>query len=231
MSVEWVRIRECCMEKNLGISSNIINYVREHSLREPDVLARLRDETAAIPQAMMQITPEQGQFMAWLVHALGVKRAIELGTFTGYSSTVVALAMPEDGHLIYCDVSEQWTSIARRYWAEAGVAHKIELRIGPGIETLRGLIADDQAGTFDFAFIYADKDGYPDYFELCLQLVRTGGVLAFDNMLRGGTVADPEKQSDGVLAMRAMNDTLHRDERVSISLLPFADGITLALKR
>ncbi len=207
-------------------------YIRHVSLREPDVLARLRAETAKLEDAMMQISPEQGQFMALLVETLGARRCLEVGTFTGYSALAVALALPQDGRLIACDVSEEWTSIGKRYWAEAGMAHKIDLRLGPAVETLDRLVQGGQAGSFDFAFIDADKPNYDTYYERALTLLRPGGIVAIDNVLWGGSVIKPEKDKDpNTLAIRALNKKISADNRVTISLLTIGDGLTLARKR
>jgi predicted O-methyltransferase YrrM len=181
--------------------------------------------------SIMQISPEQGQFMRLLVEMIGARRAIEVGTFTGYSSISVALGLPEDGRLVACDVSEEWTDIARRYWAEAGVADKITLHLAPALETLDSLVAAGEAGAYDFAFIDADKGGYMDYYERCLVLVPEGGVIAVDNVLWEGRVADPEDTDESTEAIRAFNTKLLADERVSLSMLPLADGLTLARKR
>ncbi len=201
------------------------------TVREPPVLARLREETAKLPEGGMQISPEQGQLMAFLVETLGVRRALEIGVFTGYSSTRVALALPQDGHLVACDVSDEWTSVARRYWREAGVEKRIELRLGPALSTLDALLAEGAAASFDFAFVDADKENYPPYYEKCLALVRTGGVIAFDNTLWSGRVANPEDRSETTVAIRALNKTLAADPRVSASLVPIGDGLFLARKR
>jgi caffeoyl-CoA O-methyltransferase len=179
----------------------------------------------------MQISPEQGQLMALLVQALGAKRAIEIGTFTGYSALWVALALPSDGRLVCCDVNAEWTAIGQKFWAKAGVARKIDLRIAPALETLERMLAGGEAGAYDFAFIDADKTGYDAYYERCLQLLRRGGMIAIDNVLWGGSVADPKKRSADTLALRALNKKIHRDERVAMSMLPIGDGVTLALKR
>ena len=179
----------------------------------------------------MQISPEQGQFMRLLVKALGIRRAIEIGVYTGYSSLSVALAMPEDGRIIACDVSEEWTSIARRYWKEAGVDHKIELRLAPALETLDILIENDLGNSFDFAFIDADKAGYKVYYERTLALLRPGGLIAVDNTLWNGSVADMSNQTEDTIAIRELNELIHADERVDMSQLPVGDGLTLALKR
>lgn len=217
--------------KTLRLDQRLYAYLLSHSLREPEVLQQLRQETAQHPLQAMQIAPEQGQFMALLVQLMGAKRALEVGVFTGYSSLCVALALPPDGQLVACDVSEEFTAIARRYWQKAGVADKIDLRIAPAIETLDHLIATEQSGTFDFAFIDADKSSYDSYYERALQLVRAGGLIAIDNVLWSGDVADPGIQDTRTNALRALNQKLHQDQRVTLSLVPIADGLTLALKR
>jgi predicted O-methyltransferase YrrM len=201
------------------------------SLREPDVLRRLREETARLPMARMQISPEQGQFMSLLIQLMNARKTLEVGVFTGYSSLCVALALPPEGQVVACDISEEWTRIARRYWDEAGVAGKVALRIAPALETLDRLIADGQAGTFDFAFIDADKGNYDGYYERALELVRVGGLVAIDNVLWSGRVAQPEDEETDTAAIRAFNERLHGDERVALSLIPIADGLTLALNR
>lgn len=201
------------------------------SLREPGTLLRLREETASDPSARMQISPEQGQFMALLVRLIDARRCLEVGVFTGYSSLAVALALPDDGRIVACDVSERWTSIARRYWAEAGVAHKVDLRLAPALETLDALLAAGEAGCFDFAFLDADKENYPGYYERALALLRPGGLLVADNTLWSGRVADPENAEATTVALRHFNELVHHDERVDLSLLPVGDGLTLARKR
>ena len=217
--------------KTIGLSDELAAYVVEVGAREPALLARLREETAALPQHDMQIAPEQGAFLAMLVELTGARRCIEVGTFTGYSSTVVALALPEDGRLVCCDVSEAWTALASRYWNEAGVAHKIDLRIAPAAETLDQLLADGEQESFDFAFVDADKTGYDGYYERLLQLVRPGGLIAFDNTLWSGKVLDREPADDDTRALQALNLKLAGDERVTLCLLPVADGVTLARRR
>ena len=217
--------------KILNMTDELYDYMLSVSLRELPVLRRLREETASHPMAQMQISPDQGQFMNFLVRLMGAKRTLEVGVFTGYSSLSVALALPPGGRIIACDVSEEWTSIARRYWEEAGVAHKIDLRLAPALETLDGLLASEQAGSFDFAFIDADKTNYDGYYERALQLLRSGGLIAIDNVLWSGRVADPSVQDKDTAALRALNDKIHRDERVLVSMLPVADGLTLALKK
>jgi predicted O-methyltransferase YrrM len=217
--------------KTMGISDELAAYVVEVGTREPDVLARLREETAAIPQHNMQIAPEQGAFLALLVELIGARRCIEVGTFTGYSSTAVALALPEDGQIICCDVSEEWTSLARKYWAEAGVTGKVDLRIAPAAETLDQLLAGGQESTYDFAFVDADKAGYDAYYERLLRLVRPGGLIVFDNMLWGGDVLDTDPSDEDTKALQALNAKLAHDERITLCLLPVADGVTLARRR
>ena len=215
----------------IGLSDELSAYVLRMGAREPAVLAHLRQETAALPQHGMQIAPEQGAFLALVVELIGARRCIEIGTFTGYSSTVVALALPEDGRLVCCDVSEEWTSLARKYWDEAGVAGKIDLRIAPAAETLDRLLADGEQDGFDFAFIDADKAGYDTYYERVLRLVRPGGLIALDNTLWGGQVLDPDTDDKDTRALRALNAKLAADERITLCLLPLADGVTLARRR
>jgi caffeoyl-CoA O-methyltransferase len=216
--------------KTLGLSDELAAYVVEVGTREPDVLARLRAETATLPERNMQIAPEQGAFLAMLVELTGARRCIEVGTFTGYSSLTVARALPDDGTLVCCDVSEEWTALASRYWAEAGVEQKIDLRIAPASETLDGLIGEGEESSYDFAFVDADKSGYDEYYERLLRLVRPGGLIVFDNMLRDGRVLDPD-QDDDTRAIDALNRKLATDDRISLCLLPVADGVTLARRR
>lgn len=218
-------------KKTLGLDNQLRDYLLSVSVREPDILQQLRQETTRHPMAMMQIAPEQGQFMALLVQLLGATKTLEVGVFTGYSSLCVALALPQNGKIVACDVSEEYTSIARRYWEAAGVAHKIDLRIAPALETLDELLATGHAETFDFAFIDADKANYERYYERSLQLIRPGGLIAIDNVLWSGQVADPKIQDNRTKVIRALNEKLHQDERVTLSLVPIADGLTLALKR
>jgi predicted O-methyltransferase YrrM len=218
-------------DRRLQITDEIHRYLVDHSVREPDVLARLRDATASLPQAQMQIGPEQGQLMALLAKLVGAKRCIEVGVFTGYSSLAVALALPEDGRILACDVSEKWTAIARRFWREAGVEHKIELKLQPAVRTLEELLAAGDTGCYDFAFVDADKPAYDTYYELLLKLLRPGGLMALDNTLWSGAVADPNEREPNAVALRALNEKLHRDERIDLSLLPVGDGLTLARKR
>jgi predicted O-methyltransferase YrrM len=217
--------------RSLDLTDQVYDYLLEVSLREHPVLARLREETAELPLSIMQIAPEQGQFMRLLVQILGAKRCLEIGTFTGYSSLSVALRLPADGQIIACDVSVDFTEIALRYWAEAGVADKIDLRLGPAIETLDDLLKEGASGSFDFAFIDADKENYLPYYERCLKLIRPGGLIAVDNVLWNGSVVDPEKTDADTLAIRELNQKLRDDERVDISMVPIGDGLTLARKR
>ncbi|MEH2227091.1 class I SAM-dependent methyltransferase [Nostoc sp.] len=218
-------------KQSIGLDNQLYNYLLSVSLREPEILEKLRQETANHPRSGMQISPEQGQFMSLLVQLIGAKKTLEVGVFTGYSSLSVALALPADGKIIACDVSEEFTAIARRYWQEAGVADKIDLRLAPALETLDELLATGQAETFDFAFIDADKENYDGYYERSLQLIRPGGLIAIDNVLWSGQVADEQNQDESTQAIRALNEKLHHDERVTLSLVPIADGLTLAIKR
>lgn len=207
------------------------DYTLATWLRDSDLKRRLREETARLTAGGMQIGPDQGQLMALLARSIRARRALEIGTFTGYSALCVAEALPPDGRLIACDVSADWTAIARRYWQEAGVAEKIDLRLGEAIDTLYRLIGEGQAGTFDLAFIDADKANYERYYEACLLLVRKGGLILIDNVLWGGRVADPAKQDDDTAAIRALNLKLRDDNRIDLALLPVGDGLTAALKR
>ena len=219
------------MRHTIEMTDRLYDYLLEQSLREPEVLARLREETAAMPEAMMQISPEQGQFMALMVELTGTTRYLEVGTFTGYSSLAVALALPPEGKVMTCDVSETFTSVARRYWDEAGMADKIEFKLGPAVESLEALVAGGDRDSFDFAFIDADKTNYERYYELCLELVRPGGLVAVDNVLWNGKVADPAVDDEDTSAIRALNHKIKSDPRVTIALLPISDGIYLARKR
>jgi len=220
-------------KRTLSIDDRLHDYIIATSVREDALLRRLRDETAKMPMSMMQLSPDQGQFMGLLVELIGARRAIEVGTFTGYSSICVARALPADGELICCDVSEEFTGIARRYWREAGLDGKIDLRLAPATDTLDALLAEGQEGRFDFAFIDADKENYHHYYERVLRLLRRGGLLTVDNVLWDGRVADPAIGKDDVdtTAIRQLNDRIYKDERVSISLVPIGDGLTLARKR
>ena len=216
----------------LALTEQLYAWLQANSLREPDILRRLREETLATnPLAIMAISPVQGQFLMLLLKLIQAVRTIEIGVFTGYSSLCTALTLPANGQIIACDVSEEWTAVARRYWAEAGVADKISLHLSPATETLDALLAAGQAGTFDFAFIDADKANYDHYYERALQLVRPGGLLVFDNMLWYGKVADESVQDEDTVALRTLSVKLHHDERVFVSLIPVGDGITLAIKQ
>jgi caffeoyl-CoA O-methyltransferase len=217
--------------RTITLTDELLAYVNSVGVREPAVLRKLREETAPLAQHDMQIGPMQGAFMSLLVRLIGARTCLEVGTFTGYSSTVVALALPDDGKLLCCDVSREWTDVARRYWAEAGVADKIELRLAPAVETLDQLLAEGQEGSFDFAFIDADKTGYDAYYERALRLVRRGGLIAIDNTLQHGRVVDASSDSDNVRAVRALNQKIRDDDRVEMVLLPLADGLTLAVPR
>jgi caffeoyl-CoA O-methyltransferase len=214
-----------------AVTEPLAEYVRSVTLREPELLRRLREETAPHPRAQMQVSPEQGQFMSLLVRMIGARKTLEVGVFTGYSSLSVALALPADGRLVACDVSEEYTSIARRYWKEAGVDSKIDLRIAPALESLDRLIKGGEAGSFDFAFIDADKVNYWNYFERVLVLLRPGGVAGIDNVLWHGRLIDANESDPDTLALREFNRRLHTDERVWISMVTIGDGLTLALKR
>ncbi len=219
------------MARGLFFPEAISDYLLSVSLREPPILRRLREETASHPKANFQIAPEHGQFMALMIQLLCARRTIEVGVFTGYSSLAVALALPADGSIVACDISEEFTSVARRYWREAGVDHMIDLRLKPAIDTLTGLIAQGQGGRFDFVFIDADKSSYESYYECALELLRPGGLIMVDNVLWSGRVLDPSDQTADTVALRAFNKKLHADSRVSLSMIPLGDGVTLALKR
>jgi predicted O-methyltransferase YrrM len=217
--------------RTIEVTERVWEYLVRETVREPDALARLRQETLSLPNAQMQIAPEQGRFMALLVELLGARRTLEIGVYTGYSALSVALVLPPDGRLIACDVSEDWTKIARRYWLEAGVAEKIDLRLATALTTLDQLLAEGQAEAFDFAFIDADKGNYLAYYERCLSLVRAGGLIAADNALWSGAVADPTRNDDNTRAIREFNATVTNDPRVTTSLVPIGDGLLLARKR
>ena len=217
--------------RTIELTEPLYQYLLAHGVREHPALARLRAETAAHPQANMQIAPEQGAFMQLLVRLIGARRCLEVGTFTGYSSLAVALALPADGRLTTCDVSAEFTAIAERHWREAGVAGRIELKLAPALDTLAALVAAGAAGSFDFAFIDGDKANYPRYAELAIQLLRAGGLLAVDNVLWDGKVADAAVRDADTAGIRALNAMLKSDPRVEVSLVPIADGLYLALKR
>jgi len=218
------------MPRTLNLTDTLYQYVLNHSLREHPAQTGLRAATRKHPHAGMQIAPEQGQFMAMLVKLLGARRTIEIGVFTGYSALSVALALPDDGKLLACDISDEYTRIGQPFWEQAQVASKIDLHLAPALKTLDARLASGESGHYDFAFIDADKSSYDAYYERCLKLVRTGGLIAIDNTLWGGEVARPSKDAD-TLALQALNIKLHADERVDLSLLPFSDGLTLVRKR
>lgn len=217
------------MAGDLLLPQNVYQYLQRVSLREPPALQRLREETASHPRARMQITPEHGQFLGLLLRLMGARRTLEIGVFTGYSSLAAALALPRDGRVVACDISEEYTAIARRYWKEAGVDRMIDLRIAPALDTLRDLIA--RGDSFDFAFIDADKTNYANYYECALKLIRPGGLIMVDNVLWSGRVADETEQDEDTVALRRFNEKLLGDERIALSMLPLGDGVTLALKR
>lgn len=217
--------------ETITVDDQLYDYILDVSLREPPLLEELREETARMPASDCQISPEQGQFMAFLVKLIGARRTLEIGVFTGYSALWVAQALPEEGQIVACDISEAWTAVARRYWKEAGVDDKIELHLAPAAETLNRLIEEGQGGSFDFAFIDADKAGYDTYYEQCLTLLRPGGLIAIDNVLRDGRVIHERPPSEGTRAIQRLNRKLHTDPRIDLSLVPIADGLTLARKR
>ena len=208
------------------LPEKIARYIHEHAVREPEILRELRAATASVPYSGMQIGADQGQLMALLVKLMGAKRCLEIGTYTGYSALAVALALPEDGSIVCCDVSEEWTAVGKPFWKRAGVEKKIDLRIGPALETLKNL-----KGPFDFVFIDADKPNYVSYYERCLQLLRRGGLIAVDNVLWSGEVANEKARDELTVALRRFNDHVSKDERVELAMLSIGDGVTLALKR
>lgn len=214
----------------LNLTPELYQYIVDTSLREPPVLAELRAETATLASRNMQIAPEQGQFLQLLIQMLGAKKTLEVGTYTGYSALSVALALPADGQIIACDINEEWTEMAKRYWQKADVASKIDLRLAPALDTLDELIAEGQQGSFDFVFIDADKSNYCNYYDKAMQLVRQGGIVAVDNVLWHGAVADKTINDSQTSAIRALNEKILHDDRVTMSLVPIADGLTLARK-
>jgi predicted O-methyltransferase YrrM len=216
--------------RTIHLDDALYNYFQRVGVREPDILSRLRAETMAMPHGGMQICPEQGQLMGFLVRLMGARKALELGTFTGYSALSVVLAMPAEGRLVACDRSTEWTDIARRYWREAGVDDRIDLRIGKALDTLDALIAGDETGTFDFVFIDADKKNYNGYYERALVLLRANGLIAIDNTLWSGRLIDPNDHEPATEALRALNEKINADNRVDMSMLPIGDGLTLARK-
>ena len=218
------------MSRQYSFDERTYQYLLRTGVREPEVARRLREETQTLPNAVMQIGPDQGQFMQLLVQLLRARKTIEVGVFTGYSALWVALGLPDDGRIVACDISEEYTSMGKRYWKEAGVDHKIDLRLAPGLETLDGLLPSERE-TFDFAFIDADKTNYENYYERALKLVRAGGLIAVDNTIWSGRVADPAEQTADTVAIRKFNEKLLGDDRITLSMLTVGDGLTLALKR
>jgi predicted O-methyltransferase YrrM len=217
--------------RTIRLDDRLYEYLLQVSLREAPILRRLREETSRLPNAGMQISPEQGQFMALLIKIAGARKILEIGTYTGYSSLAMALALPPNGEIIACDLSAEWTAVAARYWAEAGVAGRIDLRLAPALETTAALLEAGEELTFDFAFIDADKERYGDYYEASLKLLRPGGLIAVDNTLWNGRVAEEAAQDPDTLAIRAFNKRLKSDPRIDLSLVPIGDGLTLARKR
>ncbi len=218
-------------KKTLNLTEPLYDYLLDVSLRESSVLHALREETDRHDMARMQISADQGQFMAFLLKLIQAKRVIEIGTFTGYSTLAMAQALSHDAKIITCDVNDEWTLIARHYWSKANEDHKIDLRLAPALETLDALIADKQNNRFDFAFIDADKQNQKNYFERCLTLVRPGGLIAIDNVLWGGSVIEPDDHTDDTIAIRNLNSALKDDTRIDLSLVPIGDGLTLARKK
>lgn len=217
--------------RTLNLSDDIYAYLLEHGVRESPALAALREETRPMRMAGMQISPEQGAFMALLVRLIGARRALEVGTFTGYSTLALAEALPEDGRVTACDVSEEWTAIGVAAWKAAGLDHKIDLRLAPALETLDALLEQEEGDRYDFMFVDADKRNYDGYYERGLRLVRPGGLIAVDNVLWGGSVADADRQDEDTRAIRALNDKIHHDTRVDAVMMPLGDGLTLARRR
>lgn len=217
--------------RTLGLSEDLQRYLHAVSLREPPLLQSLREETAIRSDARMQIAPEQGQFMALLLKLMAARRTIEIGVYTGYSALSTALALPPGGYVLACDIDPDATDIAQRYWRRAGVADRIDLRLAPALETLDAEVRAGSLGSYDFAFIDADKEGYPAYFERCLALLRPGGLIAVDNTLWNGRVVEADVADDDTVAIRGFNERLLGDDRVDLSLVPIADGLTLARKR
>lgn len=219
------------MSRNtIFLNDELYQYLCDKSLREPEILRELRETTATMASSSMQISPEQGQLMGLLIKLMNAKKTIEVGVFTGYSALSVAMALPENGRMVACDINEESTQVAREFWHKAGVANKIELRIAPAKETLTDLITKGESQGYDFAFIDADKANYDTYYELCLELLRPGGLIMIDNTLWDGAVIDKSDQRNNTVAIRALNDKLATDKRIQLSLLPIGDGVTLALK-
>lgn len=219
------------MLNRTAMTPALYDYLLRSSVREPDAVRRLREKTEQMPESEMLVPPEEGQFLHLLVKLIGAKKVLEVGVFTGYSAVWTALALPEDGYLVGCDVSAEWTSMGRKYWQDAGVADRIRLRLGPASQTLQDMLEDSQADSFDFAFIDADKANYCDYYMKVVQLVRPGGLIVLDNVLRSGEVLDPSIKEAGTVAVRKLNKRIMKDDRVQTCMLPLADGVTLAIKR
>lgn len=218
-------------KRSIGLEAELQDYLLDNSLREHDLLIELRQQTARMKEANMQIAPEQGQFMALLARLIGVRRYLEVGTFTGYSALAVMLALPEQAEATCLDISPEWTEIAQRFWIRAGINERMHLHLAPALETLDSLIRDGWSGDYDMAFIDADKGGYADYYDRCLELVRPGGLILIDNTLWSGRVADPDDDDEDTAAIRAFNRRVHDDHRVDLSMLPLADGVTVARRR
>jgi len=218
------------MEKKPGISPELYTYIIQHSLRERDEQKALREKTLTLPNFMMQGAPDEAQLFQFLLKLTGAKKAVEVGVFTGYTTLALALALPEDGKVVACDITDEYLKIGKPFWAQAGVAHKIDVRIGPATDTLEKLLNEGQENSFDFAFIDADKTNYPAYYEKCLKLIRRGGIIAIDNVLFHGSVVDPTNTDENTVAIRQLNDCVFKDERVDISMLGIADGVTLCRK-
>lgn len=215
----------------LTMSGTLLAYIRNVGVREDADLRRLREETAAHPRAQMQISPEQGQFMALLVELVGARKVVEVGTFTGYSAMWMSKAMGANGRIVCLDVNEEFTSIAKKHWAQANISARIDLRLAPAADSMKAMIAAGEAGQYDFAFIDADKTGYDTYYEFALTLLRPGGLITIDNVLWSGAVVDQSDQSADTKALRALNEKISKDARVTMSLVPIGDGLTLARKR
>jgi len=215
----------------LNLTPAVYDYFQKISIRDTEILKNLREQTHKMSMGHMQISPEQGQFMGLLIELMGAKKTLDIGVFTGYSALSVAMALPEDGKVIACDINIEWTKIAKRFWEMAGVAHKVDLRLAPALETLDKLIENGEAGTFDFAFIDADKANYLNYYEKSFILIKSGGLIAIDNVLWGGAVANPDVTDKNTCMIRELNEILWADKRITISMLPLGDGLTLARKR
>lgn len=225
------RLTKSMTKQSIGLNSSLYEYYREIAIREPEILKELWAETSQLEGSEMQIAAEQGQFMALLVQLMGAKKILEIGVFTGYSSLVMALSLPDDGQIIACDISEEYTAIARKFWKKAGVDSKVDLRLGPALKTLQTLLESGQEEQFDLAFIDADKNSYDQYYEISLKLVRPGGLILIDNVLWHGKVADKSIQDPSTRSIRNLNAKLYKDQRIQLSLIPIADGLTVALKR